>query len=142
MLIMNPLRILSLFCVFFATDSDAHEKAEPNKALFFDKPVAKEMAIQFEIEEDLYPTRGTFEILDFAFLSNEAGERWALAVVYNNVREPRTFTENQLIGFFASGAHRSPLKLSTRIEGGKSETIMIPFGKSLMPLVKLMTRGF
>jgi len=100
------------------------------------------MAIRFEIEEDLYPTRSSFEILDFAFLSNEAGERWALAIVYNNVREPRTFTENQLIGFFASGEHRGPLKLATRIEGGKSETIMIPFGKSKMPLVKLMTRGF
>ena len=61
------------------------------------------MAIRFEIEADLYPTRSSFEILDFAFLSDEAGERWVLAVVYNNVREPRIFTENQLIGSFASG---------------------------------------
>ena len=61
------------------------------------------MAIRFEIEEELYPTRSSFEILDFAFLRDEAGERWVLAVVYNNVREPRIFTENQLIGFFASG---------------------------------------
>ncbi len=139
---MNLSRILSLSSIFLAVYVHAQETTELNKNLFFDKQVAKEMAIQFEIEEDLYPTRSSFEIVEFAFLSNEAGERWALAVVYNNVREPRTFTENQLIGFFASGEHRSPQKLSTRIEGGKSETIMIPFGKSNMPLVKLMTRGF
>ncbi len=139
---MNPIRLISFFFAFLLSHSNAQENTEPNKALFFDKPVAKEMAIQFEIEEDLYPTRSSFEIVDFAFLSNEAGERWALAVVLNNVREPRTFSENQLIGFFASGEYRGPLNLSTRIEGGKSETIMIPFGKSKMPLVKLMTRGF
>ena len=62
------------------------------EALFFNKPVAIEVAIRFEIEEELYPTRSSFEILDFAFLRDEAGERWALAVVYNNVREPRIFT--------------------------------------------------
>ena len=73
------------------------------EALFFNKPVAIEVAIRFEIEEELYPTRSSFEILDFAFLRDEAGERWVLAFVYNNVREPRIFTENQLIGFFASG---------------------------------------
>lgn len=139
---MNPLRIFSLSFVLLVAYSYAQESSDLNKALFFDKQVAKEMAIQFEIEGDLYPTRSSFEIIDFAFLSNEAGERWALAVVVNTASEPRTFTESQLIGFFASGSHRSPLKLATRIEGGGSETIMIPFGKSLMPLVKLMTRGF
>jgi len=139
---MKIAGILFLSTFILAVASRGHEESEPSEALFFDKPVAKEMAIRFEIEEDLYPTRSSFEILDFAFLSNEAGERWTLAIVYNNVREPRTFTENQLIGFFASGEHRGPLKLATRIEGGKSETIMIPFGKSKMPLVKLMTRGF
>jgi len=139
---VNVLRILPLILFPASPLALAHEEPELNKALFFDKQVAKEMPIQFEIEEDLYPTRSSFEIVDFAFLSNEAGERWALVVARNTVREPRTFTENQLIGFFASGAHRRPLKLATRIEGGKQETIMIPFGESSMPLVKLMTRGF
>ena len=60
-----------------------------------------------------------------------------LAVVYNNVREPRIFTE----WFFYPGVNRGPQKLAARIERGKSETIMIPFGKSKMPLDKLITRG-
>lgn len=138
---MDAIRILLLLISLTSHWALAHETSELNKALFFDKQVAKEMPIQFEIEEDVFPTRSSFEIVDFAFLSNEAGERWALVVAKNTAREPRTFTENQLIGFFASGAHRRPLKLAARIEGGKQETIMIPFGESSMPLVKLMTRG-
>ena len=100
---MNSMGTLFLSTFILVVASHGHEESGPSEALFFDKPVAIEMAIRFEIEEDLYPTRSSFEILDFAFLSDEAGERWALAVVYNNVREPRIFTENQLIGSFASG---------------------------------------
>lgn len=139
---MNRFQILIVATVLLAASSQAHEQPELNRSLVFDQQVAKEMAIQFEIEEDLYPTRSTFEIEDIAFLSNEAGERWALVVVRNTAREARTFTEDQLIGFFASGKHSHPNKLATRIEGSRSETIMIPFGESTMPLVKLMTRSF
>ena len=89
-----------------------------------------------------YPTRSEFKIVDFAFLSSESGDRWAMVIVQNQARDSRTFTQDQLIGFFADGRHRKPIRLSERIEGSKTETIMISFGDSDTPLVKLLTRGF
>lgn len=135
-------RILLIPTLAFAPFASAHESEKLSRALHFDQPIAKEMAIDFQIEEDLYPNRSSFELLDFAFLSNEAGERWALVVVRNTVHEFRSFSANQIIGFFASGNYRNPVSLNKRIEGKKTETFMIPFGKSDMPLVKLMTRSF
>jgi hypothetical protein len=87
---MGPL---FLYTFVLVVASQGHEESGPSEALIFDKPAAIEMAIRFEIEEDLYPTLSSFEILDFAFLSDENGERCVLAVVYNNVQEPRIFTE-------------------------------------------------
>jgi len=115
---------------------------EPNDALHFDRPIAKELPIEFQVEEDLYPTRGEFKIVDFAFLSSESGDRWAMVILQNQARDSRTFTEDHLIGFFADGRHRKPLRLRESVEGSKTETIMIPFGVSDTPLVKLLTRGF
>ncbi len=139
---MNAFRLLPI--VLFASVLTANPEDKPaySDALFFDKPVVKDMAIHFEIEEDLYPTRGSFKIQDFAFLSNELGERWALVIVRNTAPDPRTISENQIIALFADGTHRKPINLKKRIEGSETETFMIPFGKSKMPLVKLLTREF
>ncbi len=65
-----------------------------------------------------------------------------MAIMQNQARDSRTFTEDQLIGFFADGRHREPLRLRERVEGSKIETLMIPYGVSDTPLVKLLTRGF
>ena len=144
MRLLNLNRTLShAFLVALTTSLWSHEPVqEPNDTLRFDRPIAKELPIEFQVEEDLYPTRSEFEIVDFAFLSSESGGRWAMVIVQNQARDSRTFTEDQLIGFFADSRHRKPIRLRERVEGSKTETLMIPFGDSDTPLVKLMTRGF
>ncbi len=70
------LILVQIFVFFFAADANEETKEDTN--LFFDKPIAKSMNIQFKIEEDLYPDQSTLIIEDFAFLSNDRGERAAL----------------------------------------------------------------
>ena len=94
----------------------SHEPVqEPTDALHFDRPIAKELPVEFQVEEDLYPTRSEFNIEDFAFLSSEYDDRSAMVIVQNRARDSRTFTEDQLIGFFADGRHRKPTRLRGRI---------------------------
>ncbi len=139
-----PTRLLSVtLLTAFASQLWSHEpNKEPNDAPHFDRPIAKELPIELQIEEDLNPTRSEFKIVDFAFLSSESGDRWAMVIVQNQALDSRTFTEDQLIGFFADGRHRKPIRLRERIEGSKTETIVISFGDSDTPLVQLLTRGF
>ena len=144
MRLLNFNRTLShAILVALSTSLWSHEPVqEPNDALHFDRPIAKELPIEFQVEEDLYPTRSEFKIVDFAFLSSESGDRCAMVIVQNQARDSRAFTEDQLIGLFADGRHRKPIRLRERVEGSKIETLMIPFGDSDTPLVKLIIRGF
>lgn len=119
----------------------AHD-SEPSGALFFDKPIASSFPAQFEIEEDLHPEQSSFRVLEVAFLSNEKGERWAMVNVFNTAASPRSIATNQVIALFADGSHRKPKSLSKRVDGGATETILIPVGISKAPLVKLLTREF
>ena len=135
------IRLLSLPLLLLPIPLLAHEH-EPNDALFFDKPVANSFPAQFEIEEDLHPEQSSFRVLEVAFLSNEKGERWAMVNVFNTAASPRSIATNHVIALFADGSYRKPKSLSKRIDGGTTETILIPFGVSKTPLVKLLTREF
>jgi hypothetical protein len=97
--------LLILVQIFFFA-ADANEETKENTNLFFDKPIAKSMNIQFKIEEDLYPDRSTLIIEDFAFLSNEKGERAALVNLTNTAAAPHSLSPNQIYGLFADGTYR------------------------------------
>ena len=77
-----PMRLLNLnrtlsHAILVAIKSSlwSHEPVqEPTVALHFDRPIAKELPIEFQVEEDLYPIRSEFNIDYFAFLSSEYGD--------------------------------------------------------------------
>ena len=97
--------LLILVQIFFFA-ADASEETKENTNFFFDKPIAKSMNIQFKIEEDLYPDQSTLIIDDFAFLSNEKGERAALVNLTNTAAAPHSLSPNQIYGLFADGTYR------------------------------------
>jgi hypothetical protein len=97
--------LLILVQIFFFA-ADANEETKENTNLFFDKPIAKSMNIQFKIEEDLYPDQSTLIIEDFAFLSNEKGERATLVNLTNTAAAPHSLSPNQIYGLFADGTYR------------------------------------
>lgn len=133
---------LLLAALAFTFSVHAHEDAKEDTALFFDKPIVKTMEFHFEIEKDLYPEQSPFKILDFAFLSNEMGERSALVNLTNTAPAPRSLSPNQIYGLFADGTYRRPTNLSNRIDGGETNSVLIAFGISKTPLVKLIVRNF
>jgi len=139
---IHPFLILALVFAFPAHAHESHEEEEESTALFFDKPSAKTMEFRFEIEEVLYPEKSPFKIQDFAFLSNKAGERSALVNLTNTAPAPRSLSPNQIYGLFADGTYRKPTNLSNRIDGGKTTSVLISFGISKTPLIKLIVRNF
>ncbi len=132
-------RLFLSLSLLLSLSAFAHE-SEPSPSLFFDKPIAKEFAAQFEIEEDLHPEQSPFRVVDFAFMSNEQGERWAMVNVLNTASAPRSIVVNHIYGLFADGSYRKPKTLAQRIDGGTTQTVLIPFGVSKTPLVKLIAR--
>jgi len=137
----KALLILIPFFVF-SVAANGNEDSEEDSALFFDKPIAQSMEFLFDIEEDLYPDQSTFKIKDFAFLSNERGERAALVNITNTAAAPRTLAPNQIYGLFADGTYRRPSNSSDRVDGGKTNSVLLSFGVSKTPLVKLIVRNF
>lgn len=134
------LTLIQIFVFFFA--ANANEDSEEDSAFFFDKPIAQSMEFRFDIEEDLYPDQSSFKIKDFAFLSNEKGERAALINLTNTAVAPRSLSPNQIYGFFADGTYRRPSNSSGRVDGGKTNSVLLSFGVSKTPLVKLIVRNF
>ncbi|MGK0236656.1 MAG: hypothetical protein ACKVGW_14935 [Verrucomicrobiia bacterium] len=134
------LILIQIFVFIFA--ANGNEEPGEDSALSFDKPIAQTMEFRFDIEEDLYPDQSTFKIVDFAFLSNEKGERAALVNLTNTAVAPRTLAPNQIYGFFADGTYRRPTNSSDRIDGGKTNSVLLSFGVSKTPLVKLIVRNF
>ncbi len=116
--------------------------AEPSyEALFFDQPIAEELKLQYEEAEKERPQRSEFQIVDSAFLSNEIGERWALVTIHNLSSENRTFDEDQIAGILANGTIRKPLSIKRIVRGRDSQSVMLNFGPSKYPLVRVYTRN-
>ncbi len=112
-----------------------------NEALFFDEPIAEALKLTFEEIEKERPKRSEFEVVDSAFLSNSLGERWSLVTIRNHSPENRTFDEDQIAGIMANGKIRKPLSIKKIIRGRSDQSLMLNFGPSKYPLVRVFTRN-
>ncbi len=139
---MKKTFLLIIQTLVFVFSTRAHEEAGEDTALSFDKPIAATMEFYFEIEEDIYPEQSSFKIQDFAFLINERGERAALVNLTNTASALRSISTNHTYGLFADGSYRRPQNLGQRIDGGSTRSVLIKFGYSKSPLVKLIVRNF
>ena len=84
----------------------------------------------FDIQESirLLPKPNDFEILHFAPMSNNNGERWVLITIKNKAAGHRMLKSEHIVATFANGYQRNPTNLNESVEAGQNLTKQIYFG--------------
>ncbi|MEN8175452.1 MAG: hypothetical protein ABFS23_06795 [Pseudomonadota bacterium] len=86
---------------------------------------------------ELTAERSTFELLSYATMSNDLGERWALITVRNVSRGMRFLKNQHLVGTFADGRRVRARNLGDKVEGAALFTKTVFFGHGPFPLVQV-----
>lgn len=135
---------LSLSLVPTAIWAETLQKMEKRKArlaeerlLFFDPNTPQNVDFFFDIEESerIRPKKSDFQLVYFAPMSNEIGERWALITVKNTASGHRFLRSEHIVATFADGHQANPKNLSQGVEPGQVLTETIFFGNNRFPIV-------
>lgn len=136
MKIFNIIFVTSIIILF-----STYTKADlENEILTVDESIPDIEVIEFPNDNYIQPDKSDFTILHSVIMSNLKGERWVTITVRNNAYGIRTFDQDQVLALFADGSRRFPLKFSRRIQANQNLSLLINFGTSQYPLIKIMTR--
>lgn len=113
----------------------------PGQVLQFDReyPGGTELRFDRGIRE-IQPEIGNFSLIEFRFMSNDIGERWALVSVENSSRGERFLKNRHLVATFADGRQTYARNLNDRVGGGERLSKAVFFGHSPFPLVRVEVR--
>lgn len=112
-----------------------------NETLTPDETISGSDLISFPNNARTYPDRGEFELLHSIIMSNKKGERWATITVINNAQGNRTLDQDHILALMANGDRRFPLAFEQKIRSQQTISILINFGKSQFPILKITTRN-
>ncbi len=118
--------------------SDSALQHAAASVLTFDQSPTVSGAIDFDQDDPLYPTRNDFEIVQFAAMSNELGERWALMTIKNTSAGQRFLKNKNLVATFADGSQSYAAGLDEMLKGKQQLTKTIFFGYSKFPILSVV----
>ena len=111
------------------------------RALTIDQPISEGMRLQFENDDELTPKSSEFKILSSLLLSNEIGERWATITLENMSAQQRLLDNEHIVAVFADGDKRYPLNADQKFSGHEVITLILNFGVSKFPILKVYNRN-
>lgn len=116
--------------------------AQRDTTLYFDNPRAAMEGgeLHFKERERIEPERSDFRIVDYATMSNEFGERWALVTFRNSSSGDRILKDRQIVATLASGQRVYAQNLDERVGGNEMYTQAVYFGIHKFPIVRLEMR--
>ena len=117
--------------------SFAEEVDDDRLLLFDDTPRFEYLSFDIEESDRLKPKENDFELLHFAPMSNEIGERWVLITVKNTSTGSRFLKSEHIVATFANEEQRNPQGVSESIDGGQILSKTIYFGVNKFPIVML-----
>jgi len=140
--------VLFFTCVVFLCvrgQADAEQvtkvrEVSKNTLLLFDENTPQVKNFYFDIDEHerLKPRPNDFELVHFAPMSNERGERWVLVTVRNTAVGRRFLKRDYIVATFANAHQANPsASLNEKIDAGESFTTTISFGVYKFPIVML-----
>jgi hypothetical protein len=132
--------IIFIFAFIFPLVSFAGEKdVNKDNLLLFDENTPKFDKFSFDIDEleRLKPKKNDFELLHFAPMSNQIGERWVLITVRNKATGHRILKSEHIVATFVNGKQAYPVVIEKSIDGGEDFSETIFFGVSKFPIVML-----
>lgn len=119
----------------FAGDHGVNE----DNLLFFDANTPRFETFSFDIDEleRLKPKKNDFELINYASLSNNIGERWAFLTVKNTSNGRRFLKSEYLVATFVNGDQANPIDLNESVGGGEVLSKTIFFGVNKFPIILL-----
>lgn len=95
---------------------------------------------QFQYDDKLLPEPSDFTLANYAVLSDNVGQRWALVTVKNTSSGARIVTEKNIVATFASGERSYPLDFRERIKGHEVRSFAVNFGANAFPILMIEMR--
>lgn len=130
----NYLKILLLLACAptFAASQDA---------LHLDRVVSQNISLEFENEQNKQAKKSNFTLKNYALMSNDAGERWAVVTLQNNASGTRFFDNEHLLALFADGQRNFPLAIQSSFKGKEIKSFTLSFGKNKFPILELKIKN-
>lgn len=121
---------LLLSCISYADE----------QALSIEAKLPGKFELAYPNESGVFPDISEFEVLNFAPMSNEKGERWVVITINNLASGRRTLSHKHLLALMADGSRIHPVETSQSFQANETLSIVINFGESKFPLLDVYSR--
>lgn len=139
--IMSLSKLIMLLALLaFHSNSNA-EIYSQDEILTIDKSLPGSINLEFSNASNLEPKIGEFKVLSSILMSNTTGERWATVTMKNQSSNQRLLDREHIIAIFANGEKRNPIQAKYKFSGAEEITIIINFGKSKFPILRVSIRN-
>ena len=133
--------ILSISILLVLQTNSYGEDYSSNEILTIDEPTPKIINLNFPNKNILEPKASEFQLTSSILMSSRTGERWATVTIRNKSSHHRLLDKEHIIAIFANGERRNPTQAKHQFTGNEEFTIIINFGKSKFPILKVSLRN-
>ena len=123
--------------LFFSVQTAALD-SNPDEVIHFDSTPFKHVEMNCDNPDKVSPQKNDFELIDYALMSTEQGERFALVTIKNKTNGQRIFKQNQLMAILGNCSFVFPQKFEFTLSGNETTTRKIYFGLLRYPIVKII----
>ena len=133
--------ILSLVILLVLQTNSYGGDYTSNEILTIDEPTPKIINLMFPDENNIEPKISEFQLTSSILMSSRTGERWATVTIKNNSSHQRLLDKEHIVATFANGETRNPTQAKLQLTGNEEITIIINFGESKFPILRLSVRN-
>lgn len=117
------------------------DRYSQNEILTIDGSIPETVNLEFSDEDNLVPKIGEFKVLSSILMSSPSGERWATVTIKNTSPHQRLLDREHIIAVFANGERRNPIHAGHKFSSKEETTMIINFGLSKFPILKINVRN-
>ena len=133
--------ILSLAILLALQTNSYGEGYSSNETLTIDEPTPKIINLKFPNKNNIEPKISEFQLISSILMSSRTGERWATLTIKNNSSHQRLLDKEHIVAIFANGETRNPVQVKHQFTGNEEITIIINFGESKFPILRVSVRN-
>ena len=133
--------ILSLAILLALQTNSYGEGYSSNETLTIDEQTPKIINLKFPNKNNIEPKISEFQLISSILMSSRTGERWATLTIKNNSSHQRLLDKEHIVAIFANGETRNPVQVKHQFTGNEEITIIINFGESKFPILRVSVRN-
>lgn len=114
--------------------------AEQTQVISMDRSLGPDTILMFPNEQNVQPELSDFSILNSLFMSNQAGDRWAVVTLRNTASGNRSLEQNHLMALLGNGKKVTPQPFKISLAAQEVQSITIYVGKYQFPILQVLSR--